>query len=330
MKPRVSPNFCRVPLTPTLSRREMGCHHSPLPTRHSPLMRRGLAPLEMVLSLPILLFVMALMINFDTVASWKVRALSIARNAVWSTRWPRNGNAMPRPSYWPRTANVASAGIGTIPSLDDPRVNLPVARGPLPGATVLPVLDPTQGFRQGTADLQRSYPLLSKGGQYSQHAETELLDDRWEYPEMGMGSNFQQRIPVIYQLAQASQSLVQNYVSAAEAVISANQGAGLAPLDHDPEFIQYRGAAPDFHPRLQQFCSLDQQQAQTAVQNLTDNIQGKKDPHVASVAETMTRAFIGLYQGVIAQLQQSGQGNSPLIPQFQNNIKILNQFLGTL
>jgi hypothetical protein len=285
----------------------------------------------MVLALPILLFVMALMINFDTVASWKVRALSIARNAVWSTRWPRNGNAMPRPNYWPTTANVASASIGTIPSLDDPRVDLPVARGPLPGATVQPVLDPTQGFRQGTADLQRSYPLLSKAGQYRQHAETEFLDNRWQYGEMGMGSNFQQRIPVIYVLPKADPSLVQNYVSAAEAVISANQGAGLAPLvGRDPDFLQYRPPPPDFEPQLQQFCSLDQDQAQTAVQNLIDNIQGKKDPPVASVAKVMTNAFIGLYQGVIAQLKQSGQGNSPLIAQFQNDIQILQQFLGTL
>jgi hypothetical protein len=238
---------------------------------------------------------------------------------------------MPRPDYWPVTAGTASASIGAIPSLDDPRVDLPVARGPLPGATVLQVLDPTQGFRQGTADITRSYPLLSKGGQYSKHAETEFLDNRWQYVEMGMGSNFQPRIPVIYQLAQADPSLVQNYISAAEAVINANQGPGLASLEgRDPDFLQYRGSAPDFEPQLQQFCSLDQDQAQTAVQNLIDNIQGKKDPHVASVAENMTRAFIGLYQGVIAQLQQSGQSNSPLIPQFQNNIQILNQFLGTL
>jgi hypothetical protein len=213
-----------------------------------------------VLSLPILLFVMALMINYDTMASWKVRALSVARNAVWSTRWPRNGNAMPRPDYWPQTAAVASADIGTIPSLDDPRVNLPVARGPLPGVTVQQVLDPTQGFRQGTADLQRSFPLLSRAGQYSQHAETEFLDNMWQYAEMGLGSNYQQRIPVIYVLPKAAPSLVQAYVSAAMAVISANQAPALASLSY---------------PQLQQFCSLDQQVAQKAVNNLIRRIEGK-------------------------------------------------------
>ncbi len=294
-------------------------------------LRRGLAPLEMVLSLPILLFVMALMINYDTMASWKVRALSIARNAVWSTRWPRNGNAMPRPDYWPATANLGSANIGAIPSLDDPRVDLPVARGPLPGATVNQILDPTQGFRQGTADMQRPFPLFSKQGPYSQHAETEFLDDGWQYPQMGMGSNVQLRIPVIYQLAQADPSLVQAYVSAAEAVISVNQGAGIAPLiGKDPDYPQYAPTHQDFEPTLPRFCSLNQQDAQTAVQTLINNIQGSKNPPVDSVAKVMTNAYIGLYTWLIQQLQQSGQGDSPLIPQFQNDRQILQQFLGTL
>jgi hypothetical protein len=285
----------------------------------------------MVLALPILLFVMALMINYDTMASWKVRGLSIARNAVWSTRWPRNGNAMPRPDYWPQTAGMASAGIGTIPSLDDPEVNLPVARGPLPAATVLPTLDPTQGFRQGTADLQRAYPLFSKWGPYSQHAETEFLDDRWQYGEMGLGSNFQLRIPAIYQLAKADASLVQAYVTAAEAVISINQQPGIAPLiGKDPDYPQYALTHQDFEPVIPGFCSLNQQDAQTAVQTLINNIQGSKNPPVIGVAMRMTNAYIGLYNWLIQQLQQSGQGDSPLIPQFQNDRQILKQFRGTL
>jgi hypothetical protein len=188
-----------------------------------------------------------------------VRALSIARNAVWSTRWPRNGNAMPRPDYWPQTAGIGTPDLGTIPSLDDPRVDLPVARGPLPGATVNQVLDPTPDFRQGTADLQRSYPLFSQWGPYSQHAETEFLDNVWQYSQMGLGSNYQPRIPVIYVLPKANQSLVQVYISAAVAVISANQATpGLASVGQP----------------LQQFCSLDPQVAQDAVKALITAILG--------------------------------------------------------
>ena len=67
---------------------------SPLTTHHSP-RARALAPLEMVLSLPILLFIMAVIINFGTLASWKVRGLSAARHAVWSSRWPRSRSTSP-------------------------------------------------------------------------------------------------------------------------------------------------------------------------------------------------------------------------------------------
>ena len=45
--------------------------------------RRGLSMLELALSLPILLFVMALIVNYGTLAAWKVRDLSVARLAVW-------------------------------------------------------------------------------------------------------------------------------------------------------------------------------------------------------------------------------------------------------
>ncbi len=84
---------------------------------------------------------------------------------------------------------------------------------------------------------------------------------------------------------------------------------------------------------MQQFCSLDQQQAQTAVQNLIDQIQGKQQPHVASVAEVMAQAFIGLYQSVINQLKQGlgpGQTSSPQIAQLQSEVQILTQFLKSL
>ena len=90
---------------------------------------RGLAPLEMVLSLPILLFLMALIINYGTVASWKVRGLSAARHAVWSSRWPRARDASPRPGYWrPPESEMGARGAGDVPELDDLRVDLPVVR----------------------------------------------------------------------------------------------------------------------------------------------------------------------------------------------------------
>ena len=88
------------------------------------LARRGLAPLELVLSLPIMLLIMALMVNFGTLACWKVRGLSMARLAVWGSRWPRSGDSTPRPAYWPAPGTVGTAGPVNVPQLDD------AARGP--------------------------------------------------------------------------------------------------------------------------------------------------------------------------------------------------------
>ncbi|MBI2480878.1 MAG: pilus assembly protein [Planctomycetia bacterium] len=56
----------------------------------SPRRRRGLAPLEFVLWLPVLLFVMALMVNYGTIATWRVRSEIVSQHAAWRTRWPRN------------------------------------------------------------------------------------------------------------------------------------------------------------------------------------------------------------------------------------------------
>src|SRR4029450_857884 len=53
--------------------------------------RRGLAPPEMVLAIPILLFVVGLTVIFGVVTCWKVRGQLACRDAVWSTRNPRWG-----------------------------------------------------------------------------------------------------------------------------------------------------------------------------------------------------------------------------------------------
>ena len=108
--------------------------------------------LELTLALPILLFIMALIYNYGIVAAWKAREHSVARLAVWETRWPRTGSSDPRPSYWwPAAATMESSDQGTVPGMDDPRIDLPVARGPLSGATVnSDLLDPTRGLREGS------------------------------------------------------------------------------------------------------------------------------------------------------------------------------------
>jgi hypothetical protein len=297
----------------------------------------------MALALPILLMIMALMVNVGTVASWKARALSVARNEVFSTRWPRTGTNDPRPAYWPQSAQRGVQGPDKVPELDDPSVDQVVARGPqLANGTQVnrDLLDPTRGLRQGTASMTRGYPMLGRMGQYRVHAETTLLDDKWQYQRMGLGSNNQRRIPVIYALAKAPASLSSQYTQAVVAIYRSPLQTQLAPLDNDDEFIGYGmrfgwgNRAPDFHPRVQQFCDLDRELADERVGQLVERIEGAdirdssgRVRHVPSVAERMAQAFIGLYRRVIRALDGQSPGEAAML---QRKIDTLQEFVDSL
>jgi len=189
--------------------------------------RRGLAPLELALALPLLLMIMALMINFGTAAAWKVRTQVVARHAVWATRWPRDMNDLPRPTVsvdmdqtppapirWP--GGMGTGGGPWIDSLNDPRLEHPVVRGPLPPPGMIDpdmynLMTMPNGARQGHADIRRDYPLLQRAlGDYSLVARCPLLDNDWRYQRMPWDSeawwewtgwhNEHRRIPVLYDL----------------------------------------------------------------------------------------------------------------------------------
>lgn len=321
--------------------------------------RYGLATVEFVLALPILLFVMALAINFGTAASWKVRTLVAARHAAWSTRPPRTGFQYPRLQNWPATANLGAGRAADFPPLDDPRVYHPVARGPtLPWGTTVnsALLDPSRGFRRGWSDIRRTFPLLRRMGTYGLSAGANLLDNLWQFWRQGLDSNSDRRIPVLYALAQAPPAYAQAYVRAVLAILRFPLRNDLRPLDRDDEFQAYgqrfpqlRIGVPDFHPRPAGFCSLDRAVADGAVADLLDRITGRVDRdasgnvtrRIPGVPENMTRAFIGLYRAVIQELQTQMNATPPPPPdqratiqaeidQLQAKIDILQKFLQTL
>jgi hypothetical protein len=285
--------------------------------------RRGLAMLELALTLPILLFVMALMINYGTMCVWKVREHSVARLAAWETRWPRTGATDPQPSYWPAAATMGASDQGNVSGMDDRRVDLPVARGPLKGATVdANLLDPTRGLHMGEADYTRHLALLRKLGDYTIDAKDWLIDDKWQYQRTNLPDNWERRIPVIYSLAKAPASLVNAYVQSVLAIAQAPFAAQLRPLDNDPEFIYYAsifgwGGPPDFQPRFQIMCTTDRTLTDASVKNLIDRIQGNRRRHIPSVAEVMAQAFLALYQRALAAFQAILTANPPAPPQSQ-------------
>lgn len=297
--------------------------------------RRGLSTLELVLCLPILLMVMALMVNFGVAVCWKVRALGMSRHVLWNTRWPRSGSSDPRPANWPLAANAGVRAERDLPVLDDPRVNHPVVRGPLPAGNQADgrLLDPARGLREATAELNRDYTMLPRMGPYHLAANTRLLDDKWQYQRMGLPANTHRRIPVIYTLARAPAGMVNAYVNGVVGLLQGPFRAALAPLDRDDEFLAWEGYAPDFHPRLGRFCDLDPAEAEDRVEQLVDRIRGKEERdsqgrlvrRIPSLAERMANSFIALYRRAIQRLQ-SVPGNEAQIATLEAKIGLLEQF----
>jgi hypothetical protein len=298
--------------------------------------------LELVLALPILLFIMALIYNFGVVAAWKVRENSVARLAVWQTRWPRTGATDPWPAYWPTSAGMTASDQGNVQGMDDGRVDLPVARGPLPGATVnAELLDETRGLRVGSAEITRQFAYLKKLGPYTKEAQNWLVDNKWQYQRMKLPDNWERRIPVIYTLPEAPASLMNSYIQSALAIANAPFAAQLRPLDNDPDYLYYQalfgwGGPPDFQPRFQQLCTTDRTRTGKAVQSLIKRIQGGREGRrrIPSVAEVMDQAFLGLYQRALAAFQGVLKANPAAPPQMtalaESQIPILQANIAAL
>ena len=331
------------------------CAMNQHPTHTNP-RRQGLSTLEMVLCLPVLLMVMALMINFGTVASWRIRQLSVARHAAWANRSGRTGDRNPRPDYWPPSGTMGSGGAGELLALDDPRVDHAVVRGPLPYDTIVneDLLDPTRGPRHGWSDLRRDFPMLARMGEYRMHADEFLLDGKWQHRRMGIWSTWARRIPVLYELAQAEAGVVDAYIQAAVAIAYAPFREDLRPLDRDDEFIAYSNrfadsetfpyhGAPDFHPRLnlpcgsycRSSCRADHGLVAERVEDLVDRIQGNPEEGQDSLAERMAGSFIRLYEAVIRELENDelendGGPHQAEIAELQDKIDTLRRFQETL
>ncbi|HVW01119.1 MAG TPA: TadE family protein, partial [Planctomycetaceae bacterium] len=231
--------------------------------------RRGLAPLELVLSLPVLLFTMALMINIGVVACWKVRAATAARQGIWRNRSGWNAGGDPNPPEWPAPATLGSTGAANLTSVagpwNQPAIAHPFARGPVitaPGGGNAYIqvrnkryLEMSEKTSQGTSHIQRSLPLLQtymrNQGSYNLDVQHPLVDSRWQFQSMGFGWNHQRRSKGWYNFESepdwASQQA--RYLAADQKITSNPQQQFLVPLDRDPDFLQYTGNYPDFYPK---------------------------------------------------------------------------------
>ncbi len=316
----------------------------------------GLAPLEMVLALPMLLLVMALMVNFGAVASRRVDGLVAARHGGWASRSGRDRQASP-----PLAGGASGApNAGLQPVVVQVREQHPVIHGPLPmGNVVNPdLLDPTRGMHQGSSRLTGRYPMLRSLGSYEVNSRLNLLDGKWRHFEMGI-SNDSWRIPLLYSLAtDVPWAYPFAYLQAAIAILDPALQRALRPLERpgrDDEYVSYQlrfgllfnVGPPDEGKTLPRFrwgglCTFDQGPVQTEVDNLVDRIQGKKStstsPEIPGVAKELTRWFIRMYEGAIDALQQllgtapPGQAGAirAEIAEIEKKIETLKAFEATL
>lgn len=280
--------------------------------------RRGLAPLEFVLWLPVLLSVTALMVVFGSMGAWRVRGEIVSRDAVWRARWPRTGGSEPRPDVrtWPADAEMRVVPAPEFGRLDVPAIHRPVVRGPLPhGFVVKDALDPARGAVEGRAAIIRQFPLLPKLGPYrSGQIRHPLLGDQRRIAEMN-APNLSRRTLILYQLPVTEQSLPRAFADAVQAVTSMSNFHALDVLDADEEIKRYTGAYVDFHPRVPPLCSLDRKQVhKQRVEPLIDTRDSRgriRLGQISRLPRTMTNYFLRLYRsrasalnGQIQQLQQ--------------------------
>ena len=291
-------------------------------TRRRARRRKGLAPLELTLSLPLLLFTMALMVALGAAATWKVRALVAARNTSWRHRWPRGGPFEElRPLGWPAPGTYNFAGAGNLAQIDSPANYHPVARGPLPQVDVDDrVLDLTKGLIEGESHHQRLPPMLASLGAYRHDVEHLLLDNKFQYSQMGIPGNNARRMPRIYVLDgnpssyadedphewQMYGGLFNLYWTAKNAAQSRYNQNDLWILDRDQELNAW-GMGRDFHPPFTTFISVDRNEVRMRyLPRHQDRIYGWNDPSARSrrfdVPLSMCAQFIALYRRQLATL----------------------------
>ena len=303
--------------------------------------------MEFVLWLPILLFVTALMVNYGTLATWRVRGEVVSRHAAWRARWPRSGNSEGAPrEYWPRDAEMDIEPAAPMLLLDDPAIQHPVVRGPIPNDFIVnPVLDPDhRGAYQGVSEVNREYPLLPRLGDYrSGDIETPLLDRKWQAAAMGIPNRYR-RIKVLYQLPKTDPSLPRAFANAVNGVLRIPHFHALAVLDRYPDVLRYTGSYHDFHPLVDASkCELDRDVVRNEEllrlgerQGLVDRrgADGIELGDISRLPRGMTGFFLRMYRAALRRLQDELAGPPPPSPrrraEIQAEIAELQRKIGQL
>lgn len=294
--------------------------------------RRGLAPLEFVMCLPVLLFVLALLVNTGSKSCWKLRGVVAARDAAWRTRYPRSQGVLSNHVYWPPPATMNAGGAGSIANLNQPALDQPVVRGPMIGTFGVngQLLDPTGGGWAGNSGRLWKPPLLSKLGSNALNQRHPLVDNKWQHPQMGLPRTVWRRIPTIYTLPQTDASLSAAYLAAVQAVRFAPGRPALIVLDKDEEIRAWYGDYHNFYPQVN-FCDANfDRVANNQLLGVIRYIQGDLSPKPRNgIPGRLASFWIGMYRSQLAKLQASG-ANPGQQAYLQGQIALLQGYLNQL
>lgn len=166
--------------------------------------RRGLAPLELVLVLPVLMMVAGLLLFVANAGVWKLRANVAAREAAFQSAYPKSG-LQAAPPEWRRPDLTYTSGPGPNVWSVDPFENHPLFRGPnWPPLTVnSQVFDGSQGLVVGQAQSSiRSGLWPQMRISYRFQREVPLLSGhQWQYQAMGLPSHQTRRSLQLWEIA---------------------------------------------------------------------------------------------------------------------------------
>jgi len=311
------------------------------------LSRRGLAPLELILCLPFLMLIMALIINLGIEAKWKLRALAVSRQVVWRQRGERLGARDPRPASWPtRRATIAVLENPPPPLFpQDPFAQHTVTRGPVlrnpqvgtPESQLLVdtrMLDLSGSVQMGEARIDRGFPILPKVRGVHLRVDHLLIDSQWRYWEMQFPGNESRRGFLLYGFTPPDSvvAAAQKFQQAALAVVNAPFRRDLDVLDRDGELLAWYGPPPpDFHPYLQQLCTLNRFAVRAGpVEDLMNRIQGPRGGGRGGVPQAVCDRFLQMYRQQVARLESQDPKDEAEIARLKELIKLLEKFNGSL
>ncbi len=248
--------------------------------------RRGVAPVEMTLVLPVLMLMMAVIIAFGFNACWKIRTEIVSRDVVWRDRHPHKGhwsaNQFVRNPEFPaaREGQALADGSGRteqaywqvsrdrdLVAFDDDEVTkAAIIRGPLRNINVnSELLNYSRGVELGTARILRKPNILPKLGQVDFESRHSNLGDSFQFAIMLLSdwvfigwNEPTRRIPYIYETELDYVNGLPAYLNAIAQVEAVRIPLCLT-IDEEALYYEEFQHYSDRHPRVQTFTSTDRQ-----------------------------------------------------------------------